>query len=236
MIQILLGLLGLAVAIWYLRDFSRRKPTAASLLARRIGGPLIMALGLVMVVGRHFEIGIPMLVFGGGLAGWLGDFVPAPLRGFKPAWSPGSRVRSPMLEVQLDGSGRPVGGRVLSGRLAGRSLDSLYPADFEALLTEIAPDRRGRLFLEAYLDGRAPGWREHFQEHAAAGAGKGARSGAMAKEEAYKILGIEPGATPDEVRRAHRSLMKKLHPDHGGSTYLAARVNEAKDVILDGHR
>jgi hypothetical protein len=88
-----------------------------------------------------------------------------------------------------------------------------------------------------YFRGRAAGGGEYAQRDAAAGNGPRPPSGGkMTEEEAYQILGIKPGASADEIARAHRSLMKKLHPDQGGSTYLAARVNAAKDTLIRRHR
>ena len=91
--------------------------------------------------------------------------------------------------------------------------------------------------LAAYFDGGGPGRRQHTQSNADTGFGAPpATGGKMTEQEAYQILGVPPGASMTEISRAHRSLMKKLHPDQGGTTYLAARINEAKDVLLRSHR
>ena len=137
--------------------------------------------------------------------------------------------------MELDHDSGAMHGRVLKGRLDGAALDSLDRAALITLLGEIDADSHD--LLAAYLDRREPGWREHAQGDAGAGGGPRPSSGGkMTEEEAYQILGIQPGASAEDVSRAHRSLMKKLHPDQGGTTYLAARVNEAKDVLLRRHR
>ena|SRR5690348_15726466 len=91
--------------------------------------------------------------------------------------------------------------------------------------------------LAAYFDGGRPGGREHAQADADTSSGARATAGSkMTEQEAYQVLGVERGASVGEITHAHRSLMKKVHPDQGGTTYLAARINEAKDVLLRSHR
>ena len=103
------------------------------------------------------------------------------------------------------------------------------------LLGEI--DEDSRPLLTAYLDRREPHWREHAaDDDTEENRSHIRRNGKMTDEEAYQILGIKPGATAEEIAGAYRSLMKKLHPDQGGSTYLAARINRAKEVLLRRHR
>ena len=121
--------------------------------------------------------------------------------------------------------------------LAGRRLSSLDPQGLRQLYEECcAHDPQGVPLLEAYLDRRFSGWRENAQGDRDTRTRTQAHSGVMTKEEAYQILGLQPGASLDEVRKAHRTLMKKLHPDQGGTAYLAARVNEAREVLLGRHR
>jgi hypothetical protein len=137
--------------------------------------------------------------------------------------------------MELDHDSGAMRGRILAGKYEGVSLEALDPATLSGLLGGI--DNESQQLLMAYLDRRDSRWREHAQHDAAAGRGSGAASGGkMTEEEAYQVLGLQPGAGAEDIGRAHRSLMKKLHPDQGGSTYLAARVNQAKDVLLRRHR
>jgi hypothetical protein len=137
--------------------------------------------------------------------------------------------------MELDHDTGMMRGRVVAGSYQGASLDALDRAALIKLLSEVDDDSRD--LLAAYLDRMAPGWREQAQHDAASGSGPhSAGGGKMTEEEAYQILGLKRGASNEEISRAHRSLIKKLHPDQGGTTYLAARINEAKDVLLRRHR
>jgi hypothetical protein len=144
-----------------------------------------------------------------------------------------------MLEMVLDHDTGDLAGRVLAGPFEGRELDELDEGQIAALAASCrTSDVDGLRLLEAYLDRRFPRWRETAEGHGDPGPGGGAapRSSGMTEQEAYEVLGLRPGVGEDEIRSAHRTLMKKLHPDQGGSTYLATRVNQAKDVLLSRHR
>jgi DnaJ-domain-containing protein 1 len=108
--------------------------------------------------------------------------------------------------------------------------------DTRELLAEVAGDPDSLALLETWLDKNRAGWREYFaeQDGAAAGASSSGSSSTRSdpEAEAYSVLGLEPGATAEDIREAHHKLMKKVHPDQGGSTYLASKINEAKDRLL----
>lgn len=143
-----------------------------------------------------------------------------------------STVRSAYFEMSLDHDSGRLAGKVVAGAMAGRELDGLDEAALAELVREVAGDPDSRALLEAYLERRFPGRREHVDDDAGARQGGARPTQAMSEEEAHQILGLEPGASPEAVRAAHRALIKRLHPDQGGSTWLAAKINEAKEVLL----
>lgn len=228
---ILLTLLLYAAHLWTNAD-----PKALAAHLMRLGTVLIFAAAALMLVTGRFAAAVPLVGIGlalmgrsgGGLKGLFGA-----LRG-QPAPPRTSKVRSAWFEMSLDHETGAMTGTLLAGPHAGAALDALSVDDLLALRGSL--DAQSLALLEAYLDRRAPAWREDREPHARGGDdGMRHNRGAMSPQEAYEVLGLEPGADAQTVRAAHRALMKKLHPDHGGSSYLAARVNQAKDVILRKH-
>jgi hypothetical protein len=144
---------------------------------------------------------------------------------------PASRVETRLLAMQLDHATGEVDGSIRSGAFAGRELSSLGLGELLRLLEEARrEDPPSVPLLEAYLDRRAPDWRERAKRDD--GASEPAAASAMDERTALEILGLAPGADEAQIKAAHRDLMARLHPDHGGSSYLAAQINRARDYLL----
>jgi len=237
MIALFYGVAAVALVWWLSQHFARANPAVIARALKTVGGLVALGGAVLMLLRGRFDMAFLLGAAAAWLFGWSGFSFPGlRSRTAKTAGSV-SRVRSAMIEMELDHDTGDMNGTVLAGPNAGRALNDLAEDALRALYAECRQaDPDGARLLEAYLDRRFPRWREDAQAHEDAGPGARPHSGAMTEEEAYQILGLQPGASPDEVRRAHRTLMKKLHPDQGGSTYLAARVNQAKEVLLTRHR
>ncbi len=236
------GAVAVIVLYLLLQMFRAANPAVLARAVKVAGGILALAVAAFTGLKGELAVAVPLGIFGAGLLGW------APL-GYQGLGSIGglfgmgggqrsrgqaSRVRSRFLEMTLDHDTGALTGKVVSGRNAGRALEDF---DLPALLGMFGElDSESLPLLESYLDRRFPAWRQNAQGDAAGRQRAAAANGKMTDEEAYQILGLKPGAGREEIGRAHRTLMKKLHPDQGGSTYLAARVNEAKEVLLRTHR
>ena len=141
-----------------------------------------------------------------------------------------SGVRTRWVAMTLDHITGEAEGEVLQGRFAGRRMADLTLAELLALRTEVAGEQQSLALVEAWLDRRHPDWRAQEPP----GNDNGRSRGPMTRDQAYAVLGLAPGASAEEIKQAHRRLMQKLHPDHGGSDWLAAELNEAKDLLLHG--
>ncbi len=228
-----LGIAAVAILWWSLNGYAHANAAMMARTLRMIGG--VSALCLAGLLGIRGRIDLALLL--GSLGFWLLGWRAIKLPGFggssRRSQGTASRIRSALIEMELDHDTGEMDGLVLAGLHAGRKLSSFDEPDLMRLLAECrTSDPEGVRLLEAYLDRRMPKWREKAQDDEQARHQSQATSGAMTEDEAYQILGLQPGAGPEEIQKAHRTLMKKLHPDQGGSTYLAARVNQAKDFLL----
>ena len=246
---LVLGILA-CLGLWWLSTKGRRlDPRLTPGLVRRAGswGALALAalfllrgqLGLALVLGLG---GVWLMEGAEGLGRRARDLV----KGFAAKGSPGGGFpgkrprrlfRSGLIELEVGPGDEPLGGRVLGGPRAGVSLDALGPEEIRALARLCrAGDPDGSRLLQAYLDRRRPGWRVDAEADRDPGAFRPAKPGAMTEEEAHQILGLQRGATAEEIRAAHRRLMKSAHPDQGGSAERAARLNAARDRLTNRHR
>jgi hypothetical protein len=232
MLYFLMGLAALVLGLLLLRGFSRADITVLARQMRTVGGVAALVGAAAFMLRGMMSYAMPLAMLGSWLL-WGG----APTFG-RTQKSPGqaSRIVTDHLEMELDHDTGRMRGRVLKGQFKGRPIESLSPSDLAGLWQECRfSDVQSATLIEAYLDNLHPNWRDDVQRDGGTGQGHGSGSrAAMSREEALDILGLSPGATEAEIRAAHRELMLKVHPDRGGSDYLAAKINMAKDVLLNG--
>jgi len=241
MATLIAGAVAVFVLYTLLQMFRSANPAVMARGIKIAGGLVSLAVAVFVGIKGELAVAIPLGIFGAGLLGWSpfgtsGFSNIGGLFGSSSGRSSGqtSHVRSRYLDMTLDHDSGALTGQIIAGQGAGHSLDEFDLPQLAALMTQF--DAESSALLESYLDRRFPAWRQDAQANATGRQSRAAPSGKMTDEEAYQILGLKPGAGRDDIGRAHRSLMKKLHPDQGGSTYLAARVNEAKDTLLRTHR
>jgi len=229
--------IALAALVWWLaKVFVRTDAAAVAKAVKIVGGILALGAAALLAARGRFDMALLLGGFGAWALGWWNGAA-LPWRRAGRANGRFSRIRSAMIEMEIDHATGALGGSVLAGSHAGRSLSDLDQSGLRKVYEECCTfDPEGVALLEAYLDRRFSGWREHAQRDGDTRTRTHAQTGAMSKDEAYQVLGLQPGASVDEIRHAYRTLMKKLHPDQGGTAHLAARVNEAREILLSRHR
>lgn len=234
--------LALLVGVLLFISWYKRAP---SLQQKRIRGRMLLfgGLGIVLLllVTGHLNpiiaVAAAALVIGqrilavASMANMLKGFRNSMKGAAGPSSGNVSDVETRFLRMSLDHDTGAMDGLILDGDYQGRRLSELGPDDLMDLLATCrAEDSQSASVLEAYLDRvHGDGWREAFHGR---GPEHGGEPSQMTETEAREILGVEAGASRDDIIEAHRRLMQKNHPDRGGSTYLAAKINLAKEVLL----
>lgn len=222
-------LLGLVLLVFILlagRAFIKSDPRTVAQGSRKTIGVLLLVVAAVLAVRGGFILAVPLAFFALSLLGIGIPFGGGPGSSRKSSGQR-STVRTGLLDMALDHDTGAMEGRVNRGNYAGRLLSSMSPDELEELLQEARmSDPQAEQLLQAYIDRMSGG--------AKTGNRSSARQGksTMTLEEAYAYLGLKAGAKREEIQAAHRNLMKKFHPDQGGTDYVAAKLNEAKDVLL----
>jgi len=220
-----------AIALFFLFLLLRAFANAPVARVKQFGAVVLGAIGAVILLLGLFTARGQQAIFA------LAFFLPLLLQwaqrwrtnkrfgGPAPQTGAANSVETTFLTMTLDHDSGRMTGSVKAGQFAGRDLATLTLPELLSLLDECqAADIDSVALLEAWLDRAHPDWRA---EPAAA-----PRSAAMTREEALDILGLAEGADEEAIRAAHRRLMKTAHPDQGGSAWLAARINAARDLLL----
>ena len=229
MTWVALGALALLVLLGLLRGFATASVASVKkTLAWIAGGIGLVLVAALLFSGRGFQAIWSLMFFAPLLLQAWRSWRSARTfsRGGQPSPGQESRVETATLEMVLHHDSGRMTGTVKRGRYAGADLADLDLPMLRALLADCAAeDPESVPLLEAWLDRAQPDWRDGAPPPG---------DGPLTRSEALAILGLDEGATEAEIRAAHRRLMRSAHPDQGGSAWLAARLNAARDLLVGG--
>ena len=150
---------------------------------------------------------------------------------------PQSTITTALLKMTLDHDSGELSGIVLDGQFRGQQLNDMPLDTLTTLLADCrVQDEESTTLLETYLDRRfGEQWREQFEQPPGSQSTHQYQSdsGNMTVNEAYEVLGLSANASAEDIKTAHKRLIQKLHPDRGGSAYLATKINKAKEILMD---
>lgn len=216
----------------YLLVHKLRRSGSSARLPRLLAAAGIAGFLMLLTVRGGAEIAVPLLaVLAPLLLRWLQ--LPSPSSTTTGQASPNqSTVTTRFLVMTLDHVSGVMTGTVREGRFVGRSLQDLTRPELLELWRECQPDPQSTAVLEAYLDRHVDaGWRDQADTERKDRT-QATANDHMDRAEAYRVLGLQSGAGRDEIQAAYRRLIQRVHPDQGGSSDLAARINQARDVLL----
>ena len=203
------------------------QPAQKSAALLMTAGPFaLIVIGAVLTLTRRGALGLPLIFI--GVTWWRRTRAMSPI---SPAGGKTSTVRSNFLEMELDHDTGELDGRILGGSREGNRLSLLQEDELLALHQEFSSDPDSLALLESFLERYHPGWRERVKSETSGWSGS-TDPAQMSREEACEILGVSHDAPREEIIEAWRRLIKRMHPDSGGSSFLAAKINAAKTVLL----
>jgi DnaJ domain len=225
------GVGALLVGLLVLRGFVSANPAVLARNLRYGAGAFALVVAALLSLRGGIIVAMPLAAFGFKLL--FGTQLPlwgSRKNRHQRQADQTSRVVTDTLEMELDLDTGAMRGRVLKGVFAGQTIEQLAPAELAIVWRDCQfGDPKSARLIEAYLDRAHPTWREDM----ARAKNEPVARGPMTRDVALQILGLKAGASEDDIRRAHRELMKRFHPDHGGTDYLASKINEAKDALID---
>ena len=222
-LTIVASAVGFAATVWIVRSALR---SIFGSKAQNFLGVVLIAAGFWLLFFRAVVLSVPLLILGAVL------LLPRNAGMAKGAPPRTSQVRSAHLEMTLNHETTNIDGRILTGKYQGQVLSDLALHDLLGFYAEVQTDEQSAKLLETFLDRAHPEWRDQLDETAYRYQQTSQSSTQLSRDEAYWLLGLEPGSSEEDIREAYHRLIKRVHPDSGGSAALMVQITTARDKLL----